>query len=51
MDKVPDKITMSSCKPGDWYVSNRGMHTYKGQADADGNVVMHRLPDCDDTKH
>ena len=44
----PETITMSYCVPGDWYTSNRGMHTYKGRADANGNVVLHRMPDGDD---
>jgi hypothetical protein len=52
MDKPNDKpreaITMEHCIPGDWYVSNRRMHTYKGMADANGRVVMHRLPDGDE---
>ncbi len=48
-DKQCDTITMENCIPGDWYVSNRRMNTYKGQADDSGKVVMHRLPDGDDT--
>ncbi|SDW15449.1 hypothetical protein SAMN05444336_101263 [Albimonas donghaensis] len=49
--ETPETITMTHCKPGDWYVCNRRMFTYKGQADASGRVVMHRLPDGDDTVH
>ena len=44
-----ETITMQNCIPGNWYVSNRGMRTYKGQADASGKVVLQRLPDGDDT--